>query len=325
MADQVASRSDNGQPVTWKEEGTGKIYTMGMVNGKPTGKKVYLSPRAVDPYSNDTGPYKSGLLGGGSEWDTAKGQWDKKSNTLEKVTLAAALSPFAAAAIGGVSGGGAAAGGGGAGSTPALSAPASWLPATSGGMLDAAAPAAAVTSAASAAPVTAAATMPELSAPASWLPAGSSALGAAPETAALPALSTPASVLPAGGSGLIDSPAAASSSVAGKVGGFLKSKGASIVGGALDSFLKNRQKNKELALEESKLDPYRAEMFQSEDANKLDFMANNDFASTPTSIPGRYGTAVGPTTPNFTWNPTPETRAAVRAALAIVRRGQPAK
>jgi hypothetical protein len=95
------------------------------------GKKVYLSPRAVDPYGPSGNPYKSGILGGGGEWNSDTGQFDKKSNTLEKVTLGAALAPFAAAAIPAFGGGAAGAGGG----MPALSSPASVLPSGGGGML----------------------------------------------------------------------------------------------------------------------------------------------------------------------------------------------
>lgn len=108
MADTVDTRYDNGQPATWIEEGTGKHYVMGMVNGQPTGQKVYMSPRAVNPYTTEQGPYKSGWLGGGSEWNTETGQWDKKSNALEKFTLGAALAPFAAFGIGALGGGSAA-------------------------------------------------------------------------------------------------------------------------------------------------------------------------------------------------------------------------
>lgn len=114
MSDKVLSSYDNGQPATFEEEGTGKPYTIdGNPNSSTYGQKTYLSPRAVDPNSTDTGPYSSGLLGGGSEWNSQTGQWDKKSNTLEKVTLLAALAPFAAAGIGAATGGGGSAASGG--------------------------------------------------------------------------------------------------------------------------------------------------------------------------------------------------------------------
>lgn len=330
MADQVASYYDNGQPATWTEAGTGKPYTMGMVNGKPTGKKVYLSPRAVDPHSTDLGPWKPGLLGGGSQWNADTGNYEKKSNTLEKITLAAAMAPFAAAGAGAVGGGSAApASGASATSAPAISAPASWLPEASSGILpSAAAPAAAATSAAAA---PAAAAMPSLSAPASWLPASTmmpSASAALPVSAgtnagisAVQGMGMSDAVPGAGAVSGVGAPAAAAAaptSFLGRTEGLLKSKGASIVGGALNSFLQNRQKNKELALEESKLDPYRAQMHQAQDATKLDYMANADFSSPPVRQAGQ----LTPPQSMMTWNPSPETRAAVRAALATVRRGK---
>lgn len=130
--DRVLSTYDNGQPATWEEAGTGKPYTIDTnPHSSHYGQKTYLSPRAVNPYDNSpnaNGPYKSGLLGGGSQWNSQTGQWDKKSNTLEKITLGAALVPFGAAAFGGF-------GGGGSAGMPALSEPASVLPSASGGIL----------------------------------------------------------------------------------------------------------------------------------------------------------------------------------------------
>lgn len=64
-----------------------------------TGAKSYLSPRALDGYDESPLPYDSGLLGGGSVWNSEKAQFDKKSKALEYAVLGGAMAPFAAAAI----------------------------------------------------------------------------------------------------------------------------------------------------------------------------------------------------------------------------------
>lgn len=140
------------------EQATGKPFAMGT-----DGNKHYLSPRVVNPYGPAGNEGSGGLITPTSVWNDKTGKFDKQG-TLEKITLAAALAPFAAAAVGGIAG----AGGGsaaGAGTMPALSAPASVLPAGGTGIIGGA-------GAAGTTAGVAGATMPALSAPASVLPAG---------------------------------------------------------------------------------------------------------------------------------------------------------
>jgi hypothetical protein len=117
-------------------------------------------------------------------------------------------------------------------------------------------------------------------------------------------------------------------SLLGRVGGFFKPSaggggyGPALVSGALQGYLSNKSNKRNAQLEESTLDPYRGVRQQAKTANQLDFMANYDFASKPTTIAGRYGAAAGPAESGFTWNPSPETRGTAAAGLALVRGGQ---
>lgn len=115
MADQVGKYHDNGQPAYYIEEGTNKPYTMGMVNGQPTGKKVYLSPMAMDGYA--PGPAKGGFFKSREMWDASKGEMERKTNWGNIGALAvggAIAAPFVAPAVSGFLGGGVAPGGAGA-------------------------------------------------------------------------------------------------------------------------------------------------------------------------------------------------------------------
>lgn len=101
-----------------------------------TGAKSYLPPRALNGYDDTPMPYDSGLLGGGSEWNSETGQYDAKSKALEYAVLGGAMAPFAAAAIPAMSGIG---GGGGAASSGASAASGGGLPGLTVGGTNAAA------------------------------------------------------------------------------------------------------------------------------------------------------------------------------------------
>lgn len=177
-----------------------------------------------------------------------------------------------------------------------------------------------------------AAAVPSAAAPAASTGAGLSTAGMTPGLigeAATPSL-TSAATVPAVGQ-LATAPAGTMSSAGffPSLGAALKPKAGGIISGALNAFLENRRSNKALqaqkertALEESTLDPNRSLMFQAKDANRLDYMANGDFSSSPTSIAGRYGEAAGTAQPEFTWNPSDQTRGVSNAALSLVTQGR---
>lgn len=116
-----------------KEAQSGKSYV-----NMSDGSKLYLSPRAVDPYTTEEAP-KGSFLRSRGEWDTKKGEWKRPinwSNILSAATGGAIAAPFVAGAVGaGAAGGGASAGASAAGSSIPLIAPASVLPAASSGIL----------------------------------------------------------------------------------------------------------------------------------------------------------------------------------------------
>lgn len=153
MADQVGAYHDNGTPAYYIEAGTGKPYRFLVVNGRETGQKVYLSPYAQPGVSLDEAraskPKGGGLLHGGSEWDAEKGEWRVPfdGGKLLNYAVGAGLGAGALNALGVLGGAGSASGGA---SMPALSTPASVLPAGTPGMIGA--PAAAASTSAAAAP-----------------------------------------------------------------------------------------------------------------------------------------------------------------------------
>lgn len=92
-------------------DAAGKPYTYLVVNGRPTDRKVYLSPQAMGDYSGqgpNAKPSGSGLFHHHAQWNTDRGAWEQPfawDNAMALGTGAAIAGPALAGAFAGGGGG----------------------------------------------------------------------------------------------------------------------------------------------------------------------------------------------------------------------------